>query len=83
MPVNHAAPKLESVLDELGHDIVSGVIATGDRFTLHDICERFGISRTVAREAMRALEQLNLVAPPAASDSRCSPAKNGMFSMPR
>lgn len=57
-----AKPLLDSVLDELGQDIISGKVAVGDTFKLMDIGERFGISRTVAREAMRALEQLGLVA---------------------
>lgn len=52
---------LSSVLDTLGMEIVSGAQPPGHTFTLHDISERFGISRTVAREAMRALEQLGLV----------------------
>lgn len=56
-----AATLLDSVLKELGTDIISGRIPAGQRFTLQDLCIRFGISRTVAREAMRALEQLNLV----------------------
>lgn len=56
-----AKPLLDHVLDELGQEIVSGTIATGDTFKLVDLSERFSISRTVAREAMRALEQLGLV----------------------
>ncbi|WP_175934546.1 FadR/GntR family transcriptional regulator [Corynebacterium sp. Marseille-P4321] len=52
---------LSSVLDTLGMEIVSGAQPVGYTFTLHDISERFSISRTVAREAMRALEQLGLV----------------------
>ncbi|MEZ2122765.1 MULTISPECIES: FadR/GntR family transcriptional regulator [unclassified Corynebacterium] len=54
-------PLLDSVLDKLGSEIVSGELAPGETFTLHDICERFTISRTVARETMRALEHLHLV----------------------
>lgn len=54
-------PLLTKVLDELGGEIVSGVMAPGERFTLQDLSDRFDISRTVAREAMRALEQLGLV----------------------
>ncbi|MCK7638549.1 FadR/GntR family transcriptional regulator [Corynebacterium pygosceleis] len=54
-------PLLDSVLDKLGSEIVSGQLAPGQTFTLHDICQRFTISRTVARETMRALEHLNLV----------------------
>ena len=48
-------PLLTKVLDELGGEIVSGTMAPGERFTLQDLSSRFGISRTVAREAMRAL----------------------------
>lgn len=54
-------PLLTTVLDQIGAEIVSGTIETGQRFTLQDICARFDISRTVAREAMRALEQLRMV----------------------
>ncbi|WIM67266.1 FCD domain-containing protein [Corynebacterium breve] len=57
-----AAPLLTSVLDQLGGEIVAGTLSEGRTFTLQDISARFGISRTVAREAMRALEQLGLVA---------------------
>lgn len=57
-----AKPLLDSVLDEIGQEIVSGKLAAGDTFKLMYLSERFGVSRTVAREAMRALEQLRLVA---------------------
>ena len=56
-----AVPLSSHVLDEIGAEIVTGVIKTDQRFTLQDISVRFGISRTVAREAMRALEQMGLV----------------------
>lgn len=56
-----AAPLLDNVLDELGRDIISGTLPEGRTFTLQDLSNRFDISRTVAREAMRALEQLGLV----------------------
>lgn len=55
-------PLLGSVFDELGREIVAGEHAVGSHFTLQSICERFGISRTVARETMRALEHVGLVA---------------------
>ena len=54
-------PLLGSVVDQLGADIVSGDLAEGERFRLGDVEKRFGISRTVAREAMRALEHLGMV----------------------
>ena len=45
-------PLLGSVVDRLGAEIVSGDIAEGERFRLGDVEKRFGISRTVAREAL-------------------------------
>lgn len=60
-PRTPAAPLLDNVLDELGKDIVAGTLPEGKTFTLQDLSNRFDISRTVAREAMRALEQLGLV----------------------
>lgn len=51
-----------TVMDTLGVEIVSGQLAPGASFTLQDLAERFGVSRTVARETMRALEELSLVA---------------------
>ena len=56
-----ATPLLASVLEELGRQIVAGDLPEGRTFTLQDISDRFGISRTVARETMRALEQMGLV----------------------
>lgn len=56
-----ATPLLASVLNELGREIISGELPEGHTFTLQSIGSRFDISRTVAREAMRALEQLGLV----------------------
>ncbi|MGO2613563.1 FadR/GntR family transcriptional regulator [Corynebacterium flavescens] len=58
---DHSLPLLNSVLDCVGSDIVSGAIVPGSTFTLQSLSERFNVSRTVAREAMRALEQLGLV----------------------
>ena len=60
-PRSPAAPLLDRVLNELGRDIISGELPEGKTFTLHDLSDRFEISRTVAREAMRALEQMGLV----------------------
>lgn len=57
-----AAPLLDNILDQLGKEVVAGILPEGRTFTLLDLSTRFEISRTVAREAMRALEQLGLVA---------------------
>lgn len=61
MPMRTHAPLLETVLDHIGLDIVSGKIEPGEKFTLQTLCESFSISRTVARETMRALEHLGMV----------------------
>ena len=57
-----AAPVLHStVLDTLGLEITSGQHAPGTALTLERLQQRFGVSRTVMREAMRILESMNLV----------------------
>lgn len=48
-------------LDALGREIVDGRIAPGTALTLEGIGRRFGVSRTVAREAMRVLESMRLI----------------------
>ncbi|MBZ8178214.1 FCD domain-containing protein [Corynebacterium poyangense] len=55
-----AVPILDSVLDVIAGDIITGRIKPGQVFTLNDIGQRFDISRTVSREVMRALEQRGL-----------------------
>lgn len=50
-----------TVLDVLGRRITSGEVAAGAPLTLDAIGTEFGVSRTVAREAMRLLEGLGLV----------------------
>ena len=57
-----AAPVLhDAVLNTLGLEITSGQHAPGAALTLEQLQQRFGVSRTVMREAMRLLESLNLV----------------------
>lgn len=58
-----ASPRLllPAILDTVGREIVSGELPVGHTFTLHDLSQRFDVSRTVARETMRALEQLGMV----------------------
>lgn len=56
------APVLHStVLDTLGMEITNGRHSPGDALTLERLQRRFGVSRTVMREAMRILESMNLV----------------------
>lgn len=49
------------VLEELGRAICAGEIAPGDALTLDEIEERYGVSRSVARETIRVLEAQRLV----------------------
>ncbi|MEU5156808.1 FCD domain-containing protein [Glycomyces sp. NPDC021274] len=51
----------DPVLEKLGMEIAAGELPAGHVLTLDAIQERFGISRTVAREAMRILESMGLV----------------------
>lgn len=51
------------VLDTLGREICSGVIGPETTFTTESIESRFQVSRSVVREALRALEALGLITP--------------------
>jgi DNA-binding FadR family transcriptional regulator len=56
------SPVLHSpVLEALGRRITGGALPAGATLTLDGIGAEFGVSRTVAREAMRLLEGLGLV----------------------
>lgn len=61
MASGKAGPLAGAVLDVVGQAIAGGAYAPGDRLTLRGLEAEFGVSRTVAREAMRALEQLGMV----------------------
>lgn len=49
------------VLDTIGREITGGELPTGHVLTLDMLEERFGVSRTVARESMRILQSMGLV----------------------
>ena len=51
----------DGLLDSLGREIVDGATPPGSALTLDQISARFGVSRTVAREAMRMLESMRLI----------------------
>lgn len=51
------------VLDTLGREICSGAIGPQATFTTESIEDRFRVSRSVVREALRALEALGLITP--------------------
>ena len=51
----------DPVLDAIGLEIACGELPAGHVLTLEGIQERFKVSRTVAREAMRILESMGMV----------------------
>lgn len=51
-----------SVLDALGGRIAAGTLAHGQVLTLDAVCAEYAVSRSVAREAVRVLESMGLVA---------------------
>lgn len=51
-----------NVLAALGGRIAAGQLAVGQVLTLDDICHEYAVSRSVAREAIRVLESMGLVA---------------------
>lgn len=55
------ASMYEDMVDVVGSRIVGGGIAAREVMSLAALQEEFGVSRTVAREAMRALQALGLI----------------------
>jgi len=52
----------ENVLDALGGRVASGRLEAGSVLTLEAVCGEYAVSRSVAREAIRVLESMGLVA---------------------
>ena len=50
-----------SVLDKLGQEIVSGTVPVDSVVRIDQLDERFGVSRSVVREAVRVLSSMGLV----------------------
>ena len=48
------------VVDTLGQEIVDGRISAGDILSPDELCARFGVSRSVVRESLRALESMGM-----------------------
>ena len=51
-----------NLLDTLGSEVVSGRLPAGHVLTLEGVGSRHGVSRSVAREAIRVLESMGMVA---------------------
>ncbi|WP_294563993.1 GntR family transcriptional regulator [uncultured Arthrobacter sp.] len=57
----HAAPLRQQVVRLIREDILEGVLAPGSRLLESAMCESYGVSRTVIREALRQLETESLI----------------------
>ncbi|RAS33155.1 GntR family transcriptional regulator [Paraburkholderia bryophila] len=57
----HAAPLRQQVVRLLREQILDGELAPGERLLESALCNAFGVSRTVIREALRQLESEHLV----------------------
>ncbi|WP_159940780.1 MULTISPECIES: FadR/GntR family transcriptional regulator [unclassified Nocardiopsis] len=64
------------VLAVLGPAIAAGEYATGHTFTLQGLERDFGVSRTVAREAVRVLESMRLVVSRPRTGIRVRPSRD-------
>lgn len=62
------------VVETLGQQIVDGELAVGTILLVDGLCERFGVSRSVVREAVRTLGSMGLVAPRPQVGTRVQPA---------
>ena len=57
----YGSPVHEALVDALGAAIVQGVHGPGARLATVDLAERYGVSRSAAREVVRVLETYGLV----------------------
>lgn len=58
---HQAAPLRQQVVELLRREILEDVLHPGERLTETALCERYGVSRTVIREALRQLETESLI----------------------
>ncbi|TFB76477.1 GntR family transcriptional regulator [Cryobacterium glaciale] len=56
-----AAPLRQQVVEILRQDILDNIMHPGERLLESTLCERYGVSRTVIREALRQLESESLI----------------------
>jgi len=60
--IANASALHDSVLTAVGRDIATGILATGRVITLDDIGIQYRVSRSLAREVIRVLESMGMVA---------------------
>lgn len=58
---HEAAPLRRQVVTALRQEILDDVVHPGERLLENTLCERYGVSRTVIREALRELESESLI----------------------
>ena len=69
------------VVEELAHLIIGGDLSEGDVLpTEPALCEEFGFSRTVVREALKLLEERGLVRVEQGRGTRVQPRSRGICS---
>jgi DNA-binding GntR family transcriptional regulator len=56
-----AAPLRQQVVRLIREDILNGTLVPGQRLVENGLCEAYGVSRTVIREALRQLESERLI----------------------
>ena len=56
-----AAPLRQQVVERLRQEILDDVLHPGQRLLENNLCENYGVSRTVVREALRQLESEHLI----------------------
>ena len=56
-----AAPLRQQVVKLIREDILNGALQPGQRLVENTLCEAYGVSRTVIREALRQLESEHLI----------------------
>jgi DNA-binding GntR family transcriptional regulator len=59
--IQRAAPLRQEVVRLIRQEILDGGLLPGKRLRENDLCERYGVSRTVVREALRQLESESLI----------------------
>ena len=80
--LNGARPRVatgslhDQVVNELGGEIAQGLLAPNEILNAPELCERFGVSRSVIRESLRALESLGLVKARPQVGTRVLPIEN-------
>src|SRR5690625_4642295 len=59
--MDNAKPLSQTIADQLAEEIVAGQIEPGTRMDEQSIADRFGVSRTPVRDALRLLASTRLV----------------------